>query len=126
MTAESPEPDPDGYKDRDTLARLKDDRGLSVAEIADRFDVSESTVEYWLQKTGIWNSRPKSESNVNVQLDGATHARVTEHTRPGDTLSATIDRALDALEREAALPDAVTAALREGSDATIDATGGGE
>jgi len=48
-----------------------------------------------------------------VKLTPEIHARLKAHAREGETLSGAVGRALDALEREAALPDAVTAALRE-------------
>jgi hypothetical protein len=49
---------------------------------------------------------------TNVRLVNPTHARLKAHTREGETLSGTVDRALDALERESELPDAVTEVLR--------------
>lgn len=47
----------------------------------------------------------------SVKLTESTHTRLSEHCREGETLSGAIDRALDALEREEALPEAVTEAL---------------
>lgn len=35
-----------------------------------------------------------------VRLTERCHARLHEHSRPGETLSGTIERAIDALERE--------------------------
>jgi hypothetical protein len=49
---------------------------------------------------------------VNVRLDEATHERLSDHCRERESLSATVDRALDALERERELPDAVGEVLR--------------
>lgn len=50
---------------------------------------------------------------TNVRLVDPVHARLKEHNREGETLSGTVGRALDALDREADLPDAVTAAMGE-------------
>lgn len=50
---------------------------------------------------------------TNVRLNDATHARLSEHCRDGETLSGCVDRALDALEREGRLPDAVAQVIRE-------------
>jgi hypothetical protein len=49
----------------------------------------------------------------SVKLVPETHARLKRHCREGETLSGCVDRALDALEREDELPDAVTETLRE-------------
>lgn len=54
------------------------------------------------------NRRPHTSTRIN----NPTHGRIKEHNRESETLSATIDRALDALEREEQLPDAVTEVLR--------------
>jgi len=54
------------------------------------------------------------EQKVNMRLAESTHARLQNHQRHGETLSGAVDRALDALEREAALPDAVSEVLRDG------------
>ena len=51
---------------------------------------------------------------TNVRLVDPVHGRLKEHNREGETLSGTVGRALDALEREGDLPDAVTAAMGEG------------
>jgi len=40
----------------------------------------------------------KTERRVSVKLDGDTHGRVKSHNRDEETLSGTINRALDALE----------------------------
>lgn len=52
-----------------------------------------------------------ADSHTTIGLPGATHDRLREHQRDSETLAATVDRALDALAREAALPDAVVARL---------------
>jgi len=52
------------------------------------------------------------DTTKQVRLTESTHARLKTHLRDGETLSGGIDRALDALEREAELPTAVTEALR--------------
>jgi hypothetical protein len=53
-----------------------------------------------------------ADSHTSTRLNNPTHQRVKEHNRESETLSATIDRALDALEREGDLPDAVAEVLR--------------
>lgn len=45
--------DPGGYKDREVLNRLYWDEGLSIREIGGEFDVSGSTIRYWMDKIGI-------------------------------------------------------------------------
>jgi hypothetical protein len=50
-------------------------------------------------------------ATTNVRLADGTHDRLKDHCREGETLSAAVDRALDALEREDALPDAVTTVM---------------
>ena len=50
--------------------------------------------------------------HTNVRLVAPTHSRLKDHNREGETLSGTVGRALDALEREADLPDAVAEVLR--------------
>jgi len=55
------------------------------------------------------NRRP----HTNTRINNPTHDRLKEHNRDSETLSATIDRALDALERETNLPDAVSEVLQD-------------
>jgi len=55
-------------------------------------------------------SKGRTATN-NVRLTDRCHDRVSEQCRDGERLSDTIERALDALEREDQLPDAVTEAL---------------
>lgn len=43
-----------------------------------------------------------------VRLTEPTHARLKDHCREGETLSGAVDRALDALEREVILYDALS------------------
>jgi hypothetical protein len=52
----------------------------------------------------------------NLKLVPAAHSRLKDHLRDGETMSGVIGRALDALEREDELPDAVTEVLRERAD----------
>jgi hypothetical protein len=52
-----------------------------------------------------------TDSHHTIGLPGPTHDRIRGHQRDSETLAATVDRALDALDREAALPDAVVARL---------------
>jgi hypothetical protein len=49
--------------------------------------------------------------STTVRLVDPTHDRLKDHNREGETLSGTVGRALDALEREAELPEAVTDAM---------------
>jgi len=51
-----------------------------------------------------------------IKLTERTKARLDAHNRDSETLGGTIDRALDALEREGELPDAVRARLRGGGE----------
>ena len=53
------------------------------------------------------------DTTKQVRLTESTHSRLKAHLRDGETLSGGIDRALDALEREAELPAVVTEALRD-------------
>lgn len=53
------------------------------------------------------NRRP----HTTTRIVDPTHDRLKAHNREGETLSGTIGRALDALEREQALPDVVSEAL---------------
>lgn len=57
------------------------------------------------------------EGITNYRVQNGTHARVAEHNRDGETLAATVDRALDALERNDDLPDAVAAAVSDAPEA---------
>lgn len=50
---------------------------------------------------------------TNVRLVDPTHQRLKAHNREGETLSGTVGRALDALEREQALPEEISRALRD-------------
>lgn len=50
---------------------------------------------------------------VNFRLPVSTHGRLSAHNRDSEYLPATIDRALDALEREQELPAAVREAMRD-------------
>ena len=52
-----------------------------------------------------------ADTHTNFRVPNETHARIKDPNRASETLAATIDRALDALEREQALPDAVVTAL---------------
>jgi len=49
--------------------------------------------------------------HVQFRLHKPAHNRLTFHNRDSETLAGTIERALDALEREQELPDAVREAL---------------
>ncbi len=55
------------------------------------------------------NRKPHTSTRINKP----THNRIKDHNRESETLSATIDRAIDALEREERLPDAVSEVLRD-------------
>lgn len=48
-----------------------------------------------------------------VKITERCHSRVKEHARDGERLTDVIERALDALDREEDLPDAVTEVLRD-------------
>ena len=52
-----------------------------------------------------------ADTHTNFRVPNETHGRIKDHNRDSETLAATIDRALDALEREATLPDAVKEAM---------------
>ncbi|AGC34595.1 hypothetical protein HSTV1_51 [Haloarcula sinaiiensis tailed virus 1] len=52
-------------------------------------------------------------ANTATRINDPTHSRIKEHNRDSETLSATIDRALDALEREDALPECVEACIHD-------------
>jgi hypothetical protein len=54
----------------------------------------------------------------NLRVTEAVHGRLKAHTREGETLSGTINRALDALDREAELPRVVTEALADADSDT--------
>ena len=54
-----------------------------------------------------------ANSHTNVRVHNPTHERLSSHNRDSETLAGTIDRALDALEREECLPQAVRETLRE-------------
>lgn len=55
----------------------------------------------------------QERSGTMTRIADDTHARIHEHNRDGETLSGTIGRALDALEREDRLPDAVEEVLQD-------------
>lgn len=55
-----------------------------------------------------------ASTHTNFRIPNATHERVKAHQRDSETLGATIDRALDALEREAEYPEAVREAVKDG------------
>jgi len=59
-------------------------------------------------QTRMTDSYRSADTHTSTRLNNPTHARLKEHNRESETLSATIDRALDALEREDRLPDAVS------------------
>ena len=59
-----------------------------------------------------------ADTHTNFRVPNETHGRIKDHNRDSETLAATIDRALDALEREQALPDAVEAALADSDTGT--------
>jgi hypothetical protein len=52
-----------------------------------------------------------ADDMTTVRLRGQTHERLKAHCRDGETLTGVVARALDALEREQELPDAVADAL---------------
>jgi len=54
----------------------------------------------------------KADSHTNVEFSQATHQRLTRCQRDSESVAAVIDRALDAYEREQAMPDAVRADLK--------------
>lgn len=54
-----------------------------------------------------------AKTHTMVRLRNPTHSRLSNHSREGETLSGTVGRALDALEREQALPEAVTEAMAD-------------
>jgi len=49
----------------------------------------------------------QADSHTTVEFSKATHARLTAAQRDSESIAATIDRALDAYEREQALPERV-------------------
>lgn len=53
-----------------------------------------------------------AKTHTMVRLRNPTHGRLSEHSREGETLSGTVGRALDALERDQELPEAVSEVLR--------------
>jgi hypothetical protein len=63
----------------------------------------------------------KADTHTTVEFSKATHDRLTAAQRESESVAATIDRALDALEREQAMPAAVRDRLHgvvvPGSDA---------
>jgi hypothetical protein len=56
------------------------------------------------------------DTHTNVRVHNPTHERLSQHNRESETLAGTIDRALDALEREQELPDAIREALHDDED----------
>lgn len=46
------------YHDRETLTELYIDRGLTQSDIADQFDIQQTTVSKWLRKTGVVTDGP--------------------------------------------------------------------
>lgn len=48
-----PQPQPEGWKDETLLRELYWDRGFTLAEVADYFDVSVRTIQYWMGKFDI-------------------------------------------------------------------------
>jgi hypothetical protein len=53
-----------------------------------------------------------ASTHTQFRIRNETHSRITTHQREAETLGATVERALDALEREQDLPAAVRQALR--------------
>jgi hypothetical protein len=51
------------------------------------------------------------ETHTTVRVAATTHAHIKRHYRDSETIASVIDRGIDALEREAQLPDRVTDAL---------------
>ncbi|MFB6233450.1 MAG: helix-turn-helix domain-containing protein [Haloarculaceae archaeon] len=54
------------WHDPDKLSELYQNKELSVSEIADRFDCSESTVRRWLNTFGIKSNEDKPWTNKNI------------------------------------------------------------
>jgi len=103
MTDENPDKP---WHDAATLRRLYVHEDESMAAIATQFNVAPTTIEYWLTKHDITDSG--RGTSMNVKLTGDAHTRLKAHCREGETLSGCVERALDALDRETALPDAIT------------------
>ena len=66
----------------------------------------------------------QADSHTTVEFSKATHARLTAAQRDSESIAATIDRALDAYDREQAMPTAVQTELRARADMTVPAAEG--
>jgi hypothetical protein len=64
------------------------------------------------------SSDENRKATKSVRLTERAKERVDEQSREGETLSATVERAFDALERERAMPDAVRDALLDAESDT--------
>jgi len=56
----------------------------------------------------------QADSHTTVEFSKATHARLTAAQRDSESIAATIDRALDAYDREQAMPEGVRQHLHAG------------
>jgi len=54
------------YKQKETLEKLYVNQGLSQSEIADRFDVDQTTISRWIDKHGI--KRPLEDAQILIEM----------------------------------------------------------
>jgi hypothetical protein len=70
------------YKDEGTLRELYCESRLSMADIADRLDTSDSTIRYWMDKHDIEPRDPHDHERrvgVNLSLDNRGYMRWSEY-----------------------------------------------
>lgn len=66
------------YRDEETLRRLYHDEWMSTIAIADEFDVSDKTIQYWMKKHGI-ERRDHTEKTAHPELHDADLLREWYH-----------------------------------------------
>lgn len=53
------------YHDGETLDELYNEQRMGIQEIADKFDVSTSTIHDWMERNGVERRNPGTETSVN-------------------------------------------------------------
>lgn len=72
------------YKDEELLRELYHDEGLSQYQIANRFDITQQTVSYWMDKLGIDARPPMDEREKSIARSVDEDAKILYQVPDGE------------------------------------------
>ena len=66
-------PDETPYRDKETLKRLYEDEGLYTTDIAEKFSVSSTTIQDWMERHGIDRKETQEAQTESLRKSPAGH-----------------------------------------------------